>query len=90
MLTGMSLCRLFICRLRVPRRSAPLYCEGRVGRMDGWDGEQKGPLIFFILRYIKHYAHIYLHTKQKLSGQFFFCIQVYMSIVFNISQNKKN
>ena len=30
--------------------------DGRVdGRVDGWtDGEQKGPLIFFILRYIKH------------------------------------
>ena len=33
------------------------------------DGEQKGPLIFFILRYIKHYTHIYLYTKEKLSGQ---------------------
>ena len=36
------------------------------GRMDGG---QKGPLIFFILRYIKHYTHIYLYTKEKLSGQ---------------------
>ena len=48
------------------------YCAG--GRTDGWtggrvDGEQKGPLIFFILRYIKHYTHIYLYTKEKLSGQ---------------------
>ena len=39
------------------------------GRVDGWDGGQKGPLIFFILRYIKHYTHIYLYTKEKLSGQ---------------------
>ena len=40
------------------------------GRVDGWtDGHQKGPLIFFILRYIKHYTHIYLYTKEKLSGQ---------------------
>ena len=48
------------------------YCAG--GRTDGWtggrvDGEQKGPLIFFILRYIKHYTHIYSYTKEKLSGQ---------------------
>ena len=41
----------------------------RVDGLDGWDGEQKGPLIFFILRYIKHYTHIYLYTKEKLSGQ---------------------
>ena len=38
------------------------------GRVDGLtggrvDGYQKGPLIFFILRYIKHYTHIYLYTK---------------------------
>ena len=40
------------------------------GRVDGLtDGHQKGPLIFFILRYIKHYTHIYLYTKEKLSGQ---------------------
>ena len=26
----------------------------RVGRVDGLDGNQKCPLIFFILRYIKH------------------------------------
>ena len=31
--------------------------------------DQKGPLIFFILRYIKHYTHIYLYIKAKLSGQ---------------------
>ena len=37
--------------------------------MDGLDGHQKCPLIFFILRYIKHYTHIYLYTKEKLSGQ---------------------
>ena len=33
------------------------------------DGCQKCPLIFFILRYIKHYTYIYLYTKEKLSGQ---------------------
>ena len=43
------------------------YCDGRVDGLT--DGEQKGPLIFFILRYIKHYTHIYLYTKEKLSGQ---------------------
>ena len=37
--------------------------------LDGWDGPQKSPLIFFILRYIKHYTHIYLYTKEKMSGQ---------------------
>ena len=37
--------------------------------LDGVDGDQKCPLIFFILRYIKHYTHIYLYTKEKLSGQ---------------------
>ena len=31
--------------------------------------DQKGPLIFFILRYIKHYTHIYLYTNEKFSGQ---------------------
>ena len=41
--------------------------DGRTGGRV--DGEQKGPLIFFILRYIKHYTHIYLYTKEKLSGQ---------------------
>merc|ERR1712115_541398 len=45
------------------RASARVVTGGRV------DGEQKGPLIFFILRYIKHYTHIYLYTKEKLSGQ---------------------
>ena len=50
-------------------------CDGLTGwRVDGWtggrvDGQQKGPLIFFILRYIKHYTHIYLYTKEKLSWQ---------------------
>ena len=33
------------------------------------DGHQKCPLIFFILRYIKHYTHIYLYTNEKISGQ---------------------
>ena len=28
---------------------------------DGSDGYQKCPLIFFILRYNKHYTHIYLY-----------------------------
>ena len=31
-----------------------LNLMGRVGRTDGWDGNQMGPLILFILRYIKH------------------------------------
>ena len=33
---------------------------GRDGT-DGRDGPQKCPLIFFILRYNKHYTHIYLY-----------------------------
>ena len=51
--------------------SASVVTDGLTGgRVDGLtDGHQKGPLIFFILRYIKHYTHIYLYTKEKLSGQ---------------------
>merc|ERR1712115_480992 len=50
--------------------SASVVTDGLTGgRVDGWDGHQKGPLIFFIFRYIKHYTHIYLYTKEKLSGQ---------------------
>ena len=30
---------------------------GRVGRVGRLDGEQKCPLIFFILRYIEHYTY---------------------------------
>ena len=40
-----------------------------MGRVDGWEGHQKCTLIFFIMRYIKHYTHIYLYTKEKLFGQ---------------------
>ena len=38
--------------------------------MDGWDGwdEKKRPLIFFILTYTKHYAHLYPNIQLKLSG----------------------
>ena len=36
---------------------------GRVGRLT------KRSFNFFILRYIKHYTHIYLYTKENLSGQ---------------------
>ena len=36
---------------------------GRVGRVDGY---QKCPLIFFILRYNKHYTHIYLYIYKKI------------------------
>ena len=36
--------------------------DGRVGR----DGPQKCPLIFFILRYNKHYTHIYLYIYIKV------------------------
>ena len=42
----------------------------------GWDGmgwggvgDQKCPLIFFILRYIKHYTHINLYIYKKMSRQ---------------------
>ena len=46
------------------------YGEARSAEFDGTDGtdgtgrtdgDQKCPLIFFILRYIKHYTHIYLY-----------------------------
>lgn len=43
-------------------RKCFIVTDGRVGRMDG---HQKGPLIFFILRYIKHYTHIYLYIYKK-------------------------
>ena len=33
---------------------------------DGTDGHQKCPLIFFILRYNKHYTHIYLYIYKKI------------------------
>ena len=36
---------------------------GRVGRVDG---HKKCPLIFFILRYNKHYTHIYLYIYKKI------------------------
>ena len=37
------------------------------GRTDGrTDGPQKCPLIFFILRYNKHYTHIYLYIYKKI------------------------
>ena len=35
---------------------------GRVGRVDG---HQKCPLIFFVLRYIKHFTHIYIFIYKK-------------------------
>ena len=70
---------IFLCRpfpYSLPSGSSALPLQRgrqpelwRVGRVDGLDGGQKGPLIFFILRYIKHYTHIYLYTKEKLSGQ---------------------
>ena len=51
-------------------RKCFIVTDGRDGKDgDGLDDEQKGPLIFFILRYIKHYTHIYFYSKGKLSGQ---------------------
>ena len=44
---------------------------------DGWDGHQKCPLIFFILRYIKHYTLICLDI--------YIDMYIYMSTVFKIS-----
>ena len=52
------------------------YDEGASPSCDGWtdgtgwtggrmDGHEKGPLIFFILRYIKHYTHIYTYIQKK-------------------------
>ena len=36
----------------------------------GWDGHQKCPLIFFILRYIKHYTYtnLYIYKKNVLTN----------------------
>ena len=42
------------------------YCDGVGSDGVGLDGNQKCPLIFFILRYIKHYTHIYLNMYKKI------------------------
>ena len=45
-----------------------VYLMGRTGRdgLDGLDGPQKCLLIFFILRYIKQYTHIYICIYKKI------------------------
>ena len=40
--------------------------DGTDGRDGRTDGNQKCPLIFFILRYNKHYTHIYLYIYKKI------------------------
>ena len=59
-----------------------------MGRVDGWDGNQKCPLIFFILRYIKHYTHIYTYTyKKKFADKFFVVVRgpIYLQGIFNLN-----
>ena len=55
------------CSHITTRPKAEFDGTGRDGRdgTDGTDGPQKCPLIFFILRYIKHYTHIYLNIYKK-------------------------
>ena len=62
------------CSKPYGEREARVWWVGRVGwlgrvRRVGWvgrmDGYQKCPLIFSILRYVKHYTHIYLYTKKN-------------------------
>ena len=53
----------------------------------GWDGmgwggmgNQKCPLIFFILRYIKHYTHINLYIyKKKCPDKFLVGLKIWTS-----------
>ena len=72
----------FFLRCPLPYRlpsgsSAKPYGRGRQAEFGGmgwdgmgWDGWSKVSFnFFFILRYIKHYTHIYLYTKEKLSGK---------------------
>ena len=59
-------------RQRKKGRRAQASLMGRDGRdgLDGLDGRvdgnQKCPLIFFILRYNKHYTNIYLYIYKKI------------------------
>ena len=56
--------------LQTLRRARSASLMGRTDGRDGRDGHQKCPLIFFILRYNKHYTHIYLYIYiKKLSRQ---------------------
>ena len=53
--------------LQTLRRAHEVFdgTDGRDGT-DGLDGHQKCPLIFFILRYIKQYTHIYICIYKKI------------------------
>ena len=58
----------------------------------GWDGVngQKCSLFFFILRYIKYYTHIYLYTKEKLSGQISCGFKILDKLGVRIKKNQKH
>ena len=65
--------------LNLTARAKPEF-DG-LGGWDGWDGldgDQKCPLIYFILRYIKHYTHIYLnkYTYDKVVRRNLLWVQV--------------
>ena len=62
--------------LQTLRRARSASLMGRVGLdgLDGWDCHQKCPLIFFILRYNKHYTHIYLYIYKKIVPTNFFWV----------------
>ena len=49
--------------LQTLRRARKREFDGTDGRVDG---NQKCPLIFFILRYIKQYTHIYICIYKKI------------------------
>ena len=47
---------------------------------DGLDGPQKCPLIFFILRYIKHYtSYILIYIYKKCPGKFLVGLKIWTS-----------
>ena len=53
-------------RQRKKGRRAQASLMGRTDGTGRTDGPQKCPLIFFILRYNKHYTHIYLYIYKKI------------------------
>ena len=69
-LSGLNVARFLTDSLRGPVLAHYDEAEGRVwwdGRTDGrTDGNQKCPLIFFILRYIKHWTYIYINMDIKI------------------------
>ena len=52
----------------------PWKCFIVTGWTDGMDGHQKCPLIFFILRYIKHNIYINLYRYKKIVSKNFWWV----------------